>query len=156
MPGMGGMPPGMGGGGNIPGMPPGMDMESIMKMAQAMGGGLASGKPRQANATFGTAAAKKPAGQPARDLEPKMTIAVHEPSNSLVVTAPEPMFREVEKLARSIDERGEQMVKVVSPMNGLLYESMLQQVLLGESSRSGGNRAPRPAPRPPAEPKNPR
>lgn len=34
---MGGMP-GMGGGGGIPGMPAGMDMESIMKMAQSMGG----------------------------------------------------------------------------------------------------------------------
>ena len=88
-----------------------------------------------------------------------MTIAVHEPSNSLVVTAPEPMFREVEKLARSIDERGEQMVKVVSPMNGLLYESMLQQVLLGESNGSP-NRTPRPAPRsaprPTSESKNQR
>jgi signal recognition particle subunit SRP54 len=37
MPGMGGMPGG-GGGGGIPGMPAGMDMESIMKMAQSMGG----------------------------------------------------------------------------------------------------------------------
>lgn len=88
-------------------------------------------------------AAKKPASQPARNLEPKMTIAVHEPSNSLVVTAPEQMFLEVEKLARSIDARGEQTVKVISPMNGLLYESMLQQVLLGEEGSSSNDRPSR-------------
>ncbi len=83
-----------------------------------------------------------------------MTIAVHEPSNSLVVTAPEHMFLEVEALARSIDARGEQTVKVISPMNGLLYESMLQQVLLGEQATSSSNRASRAPPRAPAESKN--
>ena len=76
---------------------------------------------------------KAVAGRPAKDLEPKMTIAVHEPSNSLIVTAPEQLFAEVEKLARSIDSRGEQTVEVIAPINGELIELVLQQVLLGES-----------------------
>ena len=99
-------------------------------------------------------AAKKPASQPARSLEPMMTIAVHEPSNSLVVTAPEQMFLEVEKLAKSIDTRGEQTVKVVSPANGLLYESMLQQVLLGQEPTSSNNRSSRPPVRAPVAAKS--
>lgn len=76
---------------------------------------------------------KAVAGRPAKDLEPKMTIAVHEPSNSLIVTAPEQLFVEVEKLARSIDSRGEQAIEVIAPINGELIELVLQQVLLGES-----------------------
>ena len=101
--------------------------------------------------------AKKAAPQPARSLEPKMTIAVHEPSNSLVVTAPEQMFLEVEKLAMAIDQRGEQTVRVVAPANGLLYESMLQQVLLGREGSSSGRTtrsAPRAPSRAPAESKS--
>lgn len=90
-------------------------------------------------------AAKKPS-QPERDLEPKMTIAVHPPSNSLIVTAPEQLFREVEKLAVSIDQRNEQTVEVVAPLNGLLYESVLQQVLLGQEPTTrrptSSNRSP--------------
>ena len=76
---------------------------------------------------------KTVAGQPAKDLEPKMTIAVHESSNSLIVTAPEQLFAEVEKLARLIDNRGEQAVEVIAPLNGELIELVLQQVLLGEA-----------------------
>ncbi len=101
-------------------------------------------------------AANKAASQPPRNLEPTMTIAVHEPSNSLVVTAPEPMFLEVEKLARSIDMRGAQTVKVVSPANGLLYESMLQQVLLGQEGSSSNNRSSRAPMRAPPQPKSER
>lgn len=69
---------------------------------------------------------------PARNLEPKMTIAVHEPSNSLVVTAPDQLFEEVERLVKVIDFRGEQTIEVVAPANGLVYETLLQQVMLGE------------------------
>jgi hypothetical protein len=65
-----------------------------------------------------------------------MTIAVHEPSNSLIVTAPEQLFREVEKLAMLIDTQGQQTFEVIAPMNGELLESVLQRVLLGESSAS--------------------
>ncbi len=78
------------------------------------------------------ASSRQPSGQPERDLEPKMTIAVHEPSNSLIVTAPEQLFREVEQLARAIDSRGEQIVEVITPVNGAAMEAMLREVLLGE------------------------
>lgn len=70
------------------------------------------------------------------NLEPKMTVAVHEPSNSLIVTAPDQLFSEVEKLVKSIDSRGEQAVEVVAPLNGELIELVLQQVLLGETGTS--------------------
>jgi type II secretory pathway component GspD/PulD (secretin) len=93
-------------------------------------------------------AAKKPTSQPKSSLEPMMTIAVHEPSNSLIVTAPEQLFQEVEKLAKSIDSRAAQTVEVITPVNGAVFESVLQQFLLGEEA---GPRAPRPqAPSPPS------
>ena len=72
-------------------------------------------------------------------LEPKMTVAVHEPSNSLIVTAPEPLFLEVERLVHSIDKRGEQAVEVITPVNGELIESVLLRVLLGETDGSTRN-----------------
>lgn len=78
-------------------------------------------------------APKKPSATAARSMEPKMTVAVHEPSNSLVITAPEQLFKEVEQLARSIDFRGEQTVEVVTPVNGAVFETLLQQVMLGET-----------------------
>lgn len=74
-------------------------------------------------------------GQPVVDLEPKMTVAVHEPSNSLIVTAPQQLFEEVEKLARSIDSRAEQTVEVITPANGAVFESVLLQFLGQEGAR---------------------
>jgi hypothetical protein len=65
-----------------------------------------------------------------------MTVAVHEPSNSLVVTAPENLFQEVERLVKVIDVRGKQTIEVVAPSNGLIYEALLQQVMLGEEGTS--------------------
>ena len=56
----------------------------------------------------------KPAAGPAPSLEPKMTIAVHEPSNSLIVTAPEQLFQEVEQLVKLIDSRSEEDVQVIT------------------------------------------
>ncbi|MGB1708652.1 MAG: secretin N-terminal domain-containing protein, partial [Rubripirellula sp.] len=69
-------------------------------------------------------------------LEPQMTIAVHEPSNSLVITAPEQLFQEVERLVKVIDVRGQQTIEVVAPANGLIYETLLQQVMLGQEGSS--------------------
>jgi type II secretory pathway component GspD/PulD (secretin) len=91
----------------------------------------------------------KSGGRAAPSLEPKMTIAVHEPSNSLIVTAPEQLFKEVEKLAISIDQRGEQMVEVVAPINGAVFESVLQQLLLGAEA-SAARRTPTASSRPPS------
>lgn len=89
------------------------------------------------------------AGQGGGTNEPKMTIAVHEPSNSLIVTAPDQLFSEVEILARSIDTRGEEAVEVVTPANAEVLEQVLQQLMLGEvtstrrpnSSRERSSRA---------------
>lgn len=77
----------------------------------------------------------KGGSQPVQDLEPKMTVAVHEPSNSLIITAPQQLFKEAEKLVRSIDERAEETVQVFTPVNGEVFESVLQQ-FLGQSPTS--------------------
>ena len=69
-----------------------------------------------------------------RDLAPKMTLAVHESSNALIVTAPDPLFQEVEKLAKTIDERAKQSIEVVTPLNGEVFEAVLQQMMLGQES----------------------
>ncbi|TWU07863.1 secretin N-terminal domain-containing protein [Stieleria varia] len=87
--------------------------------------------------------AKKSAAQPARDLEPKMTIAVHEPSNSLIITAPRQLFAEVEQLAMAIDRRSETEVQVLTPSSGALMDPLLQQALGIEpsaTSRSSSDR----------------
>ena len=65
-----------------------------------------------------------------------MTIAVHQPSNSLIITAPDSLFAEAEKLAKEIDSRGQQYVEVISPPNGAVFEAVLQEVLLGETAAS--------------------
>lgn len=70
-------------------------------------------------------------GQAARDLEPKMTITVHQPSNSLVVTAPEALFVEVEKLALLLDERSRQTIRILNVPDSVPLE-YLQQVLSNE------------------------
>lgn len=71
------------------------------------------------------ATAKNGGGQSNQALEPKMTIAVHEPSNSLIVTAPEPLFRQVERLAKLIDERSEETVELLTPVNGSVLQAIL-------------------------------
>lgn len=58
-----------------------------------------------------------------------MTVAVHEPSNSLIITAPQQLFEEVERLAKAIDERGQESVEVVTPVNAEVFETVLQQFL---------------------------
>ncbi len=72
--------------------------------------------------------------EPPSDLEPKMTVAVHEASNSLIVTAPKQLFAEVEKLAKLIDSRGEQAIEVIVPANSEVFGAVLHQVILGEGS----------------------
>ncbi len=97
---------------------------------------------------------QKKASQPPRDLEPKMTIAVHEPSNSLIVTAPEQLLTQVEKLAMSIDARGKQTVEVIAPLNAEFIESVLQEVLLGAPATTSnrGSSQSRPTPSVPIPP----
>lgn len=78
---------------------------------------------------------KELVAQPAKTLEPKMTIAVHEPSNSLIVTAPDQLFREVEQLAKVIDSRSQKAVRLVKVPETVAIES-LQEIF------SGGVRPP--------------
>ena len=78
---------------------------------------------------------------PKRDLEPKMTVAVHEPSNSLIVTAPQQLFDEVNQLAMAIDARSEQTLEVIMPANAAAVDSMLRQVFLGERETSRGSQS---------------
>ena len=79
------------------------------------------------------AAAKKPSGGTSpRNLEPTMTIAIHEPSNSLIVTAPDQLVAEVRELVSLIDARSEQSVEIV-PSDG---NAVLQALLQPSSSRS--------------------
>ena len=65
-----------------------------------------------------------------------MTLAVHEQSNSLIVTAPDQLFQEVEALVQTIDNRGEQTIEVVTPSNSEVLEAVLQEILTGQSSSS--------------------
>lgn len=84
-------------------------------------------------------------GGQAKNLEPLMTIAVHEPSNSLIVTAPEALFEEVEELAKLIDERSKQTVNVIRIPGSVPFDS-LQKVLSGSSDSKGRRKSsPEPA-----------
>ena len=106
---------------------------------------------------------KKQANQLARNLEPQMTIAVHEPSNTLIVTAPDQLFKEVEQLVKLMDVRSEQTIGIMTATNGAALEMMLQRALSGTGSTSGtgttsGGRtesSPRPPSARPPSPKLP-
>lgn len=91
---------------------------------------------------------KKTSGnnQSTKSLEPKMTIAVHEPSNSLIVTAPEQLFREVEKLAMSIDERNKQDFQVLTPSSEAMLDPIMQVILGTEAQESKSQPQPRRTP----------
>jgi type II secretory pathway component GspD/PulD (secretin) len=82
-------------------------------------------------------------GQQARDLSPKLTVAVHEPSNSLIVTAPDQLFAEVEKLANWIDSRNEHTVRIIKSNNSTDVRARLHQILSSEPGVSIGSRSGR-------------
>lgn len=84
--------------------------------------------------------AAKPTGSAAAlILEPKMTIAVHEASNSLIITAPDQLFGEVRELVDTLDRRSEQAMEVVAGGSATI------STLLGggsdRSSRSSSSRS---------------
>lgn len=93
---------------------------------------------------------------PPKDLEPKITVAVHEASNSLIITAPDALFEEVEQLANKIDERNEIVVEVFStklPGVAAALEEVLgdaetarQRAASSSASRGNTDGAPRTAP----------
>ena len=79
-----------------------------------------------------------------------MTIAVHEPSNSLIVTAPDQLFKEVEQLAQLIDARSKQVFLVI-PTTNPATQSMLLKVFSGKV-RTGSGRTESRSPSRPASP----
>jgi hypothetical protein len=126
--------------------------------------GVAESRPSTANQEGDSkkSTQKKQASQPARDLEPKMTIAVHEPSNSLIVTAPDQLFKEVEQLVQLMDVRSEQTIGIMTATNGAALEMMLQQALSGTGRTSSGKtesssrpQSPRPQSVRPPSPRSP-
>jgi len=66
------------------------------------------------------------AEKPTRGRLPDMTVAAHEPSNCLVITAPEALFAEVEALVKSIDLMSEQVVEVITAKDGVGLEQILR------------------------------
>ncbi|WP_442506238.1 secretin N-terminal domain-containing protein [Novipirellula sp. SH528] len=120
-------------------------ISSDKEKGQAGGSAAAVAAQRAAEAKLAAAAKKgllTADSKPDRDLEPKMTVAVHEASNSLIVTAPRDLFNEVEKLAKHIDARGEQTIEVITPMNSDVFGELLHQVILGEgTARSSSSRS---------------
>ena len=76
-----------------------------------------------------------------KNLEPTMTIAVHERSNSLIVTAPDHLFREVEQLAKVIDQRSQKSVRIVKVPETVAIES-LQEIFSGGVRTGSGIKQP--------------
>ncbi len=72
--------------------------------------------------------------KPTRGRQPEMTVAVHEPSNSIIITAPDSLFFEVENLVRAVDRRSEQSIEVIPAAAGVDMESILR--MLGTDGRT--------------------
>lgn len=67
---------------------------------------------------------------------PEMTVAAHAPSNSIVITAPDSLFAEVQALVRSVDTMSEQVVEVLPTSGGIDIESVLQTLNIDSGSSS--------------------
>jgi type II secretory pathway component GspD/PulD (secretin) len=72
------------------------------------------------------------AEKPTRGRLPLMTVTAHQPSNSVVITATDALFAEVQTLVRSIDSMSEQVVEVIPAKDGVDLE-MILRTLNGES-----------------------
>lgn len=79
--------------------------------------------------------------KPTRGSKPTMAVAVHESSNSLVITAPDALFAEVEQLVASVDKRSERAVRVITATNGINLE-MIEQVLAEQAGNSSRTSTP--------------
>ncbi|MCA9193731.1 MAG: hypothetical protein KDB03_18290 [Planctomycetales bacterium] len=75
--------------------------------------------------------------QVSRSSEPQLHVAVHVESNSVVVTAPEALFKDVQALVLDLDEKASQAVEVIFYPDKERIES-LQSILGGGKERSGG------------------
>ncbi len=74
------------------------------------------------------AAARDVAEKPTRGRVPEMTIAAHQPSNTLIVTAPDALFEEVRTVIDSIDLMSEQVVEVIPASGGIDVEAILRRL----------------------------
>lgn len=104
-------------------------------------GGNEDGENGKKNKKANANRAQQGGGGAVQNLEPQMTIAVHQPSNSLIVTAPEALFKEVETLAKLIDDRSRQTVNVIRIPDGVQIDA-IQRVLGGASSTRSRRREP--------------
>ena len=68
--------------------------------------------------------------------EPQMTIAIHEPSNSLIVTAPDQLFSEVEQLVELVDARSVQSMEIITSTSAPAIQARLQEIFSGGGSSS--------------------
>jgi len=83
------------------------------------------------------------ADRPTRGRQAEMTVAVHESSNSLVITAPDALFAEVEALIQSVDIRSEQVTEVIPAAAGVDLETILRTLNGETSSNSSSSRGDR-------------
>ena len=67
---------------------------------------------------------------------PKMAVTVHEPSNSVVVTAPQSLYEKVKQLVERIDAESEQVVEVITPAEGVEMESVFRMLSGGGVSQN--------------------
>ncbi|MFK7736448.1 MAG: secretin N-terminal domain-containing protein [Pirellulaceae bacterium] len=80
-------------------------------------------------------------GSATRNLEPVMTIAVHQASNSIIVTAPDQLFEEVRSLIQTLDTSSRQSLEVLSPQNSGLIQAVLGQSQGGSSRETNRRRS---------------
>jgi type II secretory pathway component GspD/PulD (secretin) len=125
--------------GNVPGI--GQPQPGSQQPGQA--GQPTAPQPQEKPTNDKKSAGKELVAKPAKTLEPKMTIAIHEPSNSLIVTAPDQLFREVEQLAKIIDSRSQKSVRLVKVPESVAIES-LQEIFSGGVRKGSGTRQPTP------------
>lgn len=90
--------------------------------------------------------------QQSANQEPKMTLAVDKRSNSIVVTAPEQLFNEVEELLLSLDQKGAQKIQVLPTPRGSTdrvkqtLDSLFRERTRVSTSATGAKPAPKSGP----------
>ncbi|MEM1225550.1 MAG: secretin N-terminal domain-containing protein [Planctomycetota bacterium] len=113
------------------------EFDPAMFAKLALSGAMGGSPKTPSKTTRGSAAPAKSAD----DLEPKMTVAVHEESNSLVVTAPPALMRDAASLIESIDTRSETKIEVLMPSNLRAIELALQGISSANVSTTRDNRS---------------
>ncbi|MEM8734397.1 MAG: secretin N-terminal domain-containing protein, partial [Planctomycetota bacterium] len=78
-------------------------------------------------------------GNAAQALEPVMTVAVHERSNSIIITDPDQLFAEVDALVTSLDTQSQETVEVINPGNSALLQAMFGEGGSGSSTSRGNS-----------------